>query len=145
MKRAALIATVAIALAACGGNGGRPLTKEQYATKADAICAKVNEQQKALGTPSGAELAGFADRTLSILDGAIADLDRLKPPPKEQATAAQWLEQVRKLRDDVRQIRDKAKAGDRQALQQIAATSQADNARANALATELGMSVCNKD
>jgi hypothetical protein len=141
-----LIALVLVLLPGCGGGGGQALTKEQYAAKADAICAKGNEQRKGLGNPgSVADLVRVADKTLNILDDAISDLKKLEPPAGEKAIADQWLEQVSKLRDDLKQIRDKAKDKDLEALRQIAATSQAHNARANALATELGMSVCNRD
>jgi hypothetical protein len=135
-----------VALPACGSGGSdQPLTKEQFAAKADAICAKGNERQKGLGNPTTiADLERVANGTLSILDDAISDFSRLKPPSSAQATANQWLTQVRLLRDDLKQIRDKAKEKDLSALRQIAATSQQHNAQANQLATELGMSVCNK-
>jgi len=140
------MAVALVMLPACGSGGGQPLTKAQYAAKADAICAKGSERQKALGNPTSvAELGRVADRTLSILDDAISDLNKLKPPASEQTKADQWLAQVRQLRDDLEQIRDKAKAQDLKALQQIATTSQQHNAQANQLATDLGMTVCNKN
>jgi hypothetical protein len=146
VRRAALIAVALVTLAGCGGSSGQTLTKDEYAAKADAICAKGNEQQKRLGNPANvAELERVADKTLSLLDNAISELGKLRPPASEQATADQWVAQVRRLRDDLRQIRDKAKENDLPALRQIAATSRQQNAKANALATELGMSICNKN
>jgi hypothetical protein len=146
VRRAAVIAVMVVALPACGGGSGQPLTKKEYAEKADAICAKGIEQQKALGNPADlADLARVADKTLGILDDAIDDLGKLKPPPSEQAKAKQWLAQVRVLTDDLRQIRDKAKENDLKGVKQIGATSQAHNTTANMLAAELGMSVCNKN
>jgi hypothetical protein len=142
-----VIALLVVALPACGGgSGGQPLTKQEYAAKADAICAKGIEQQKELGSPADvADLARVADKTLGILDDALDDFGKLKPPATEQEKAKQWLAQVKLLRDDLEQVRDKAKDNDLKALQQIAATSQTHNTTANKLAAELGMSVCNKN
>ena len=141
-----MIALALFVLPGCGGGGGQALTKEEYAAKADAICKRGNEQRQGLGNPTNvAELAQVADKTLSVLDDAISDLSKLKPPASEKALADQWLTQIRKLREDLKQIRDKAKEKDLLALRQIAAASQDHNLRANDLATRLGMTVCNRD
>jgi hypothetical protein len=146
--RAVVTSLALVLLAGCGGGSNQRLTKEQYASKADSICAKGNERQKELGNPANitdvADLARVADKTREILDDAIGDLSKLKPPASEQARVDQWLAQVRLLREDLKQIRDKAKQSDLKALQAIAKTSQGHNDKANAIATELGMSVCNK-
>jgi hypothetical protein len=140
-----VIALVLAVLPGCGGGDGKQLTKQQFAREADAICAKGNERQKALGTPANVdELARVADKTLEILDDAISEVAKLKPPVAEQAQVDQWLAQVRVLRGDLKEIRDRAKRNDVKGLRTIGAVSQAHNAKANALATELGMSVCNQ-
>ena len=146
--RQALVIVLAIAfLAGCGGGGsGKPLTKEEYASKADAVCEKYNGQVKALKNPSNlSELADIADKTLPILDNAISDLKKLKPPADEQSVATQWLVQVQGLKNDLQEIRDKANAKDIQAVQQVVPKAEQHNARSNELATELGMTVCNSD
>lgn len=136
-----------LVLAGCGGGGGgQPLTKEQYASKADAICGKYNHQVNALANPKSlSDLADVADRTLPILDSAIRDLKKLTPPASEKATSDQWLEQVRNLKDDLQEIRDKARSNDIKGVQSVVPKAQDHNSKSNALATELGMSVCNKD
>jgi len=134
------------ALAGCGGGGSKQLTKAEYAAKADAICGKYNQQTKALSNPSNLkELADVSDKTLPILASAISDLKKLKPPPDEQATVDQWLVQVGNLKGDLTEIRDKAKAGQMQGVQAVVPKAQEHNTKANQLATQLGMSVCNKD
>jgi hypothetical protein len=147
MRRAALAALALVALLpGCGGGSGNPLTKEGYASKADAICGKYNEQIKGLANPKNlSDLAKVADKTLPILDHAINDLGKLEPPASEKALSDQWLTQVSGLRDDLREIRDKAKAGDMQGVQAVVPKAQEHNSRSNALAGQLGMSVCNKD
>jgi len=147
MRRAPLIALVLVfVLPGCGGGSGKPLTKEEYASKADAICGKYNRQTKALASPKTlSDLAKVADKTLPILDHAIKDLTKLHPPASEKALSDQWLTQVRNLKSDLQEIRDKAKTGDLQAVQAVVPKAQDHNSQSNQLATQLGMSVCNKD
>jgi hypothetical protein len=147
MRRAALIAlALVVLLPGCGGGSGKPLTKEEYASKADAICGKYNKQTNTLANPKNlSDLAKVADKTLPILDHAIRDIDKLEPPASEKALSDQWLTQVRGLKDDLQEIRDKAKAGDIQGVQAVVPKATEHNSKSNALATQLGMSVCNKD
>ena len=147
MRRASSLALALVFLSGCGGGGGGPtLTKQQYAAKADAICGKYNKQVNALGNPNNLQdLATVADKTLPILGGAIDELDALKPPASEKAIADQWLTQVRNLKDDLQEIRDKARAGNAQDVQSVLPKAQDHNSKSNSLAAELGMSVCNKD
>ena len=147
MRRAALIAlAVVFVLPACGGASGKPLTKEEYAAKADAICGKYNQQTKSFANPKTlSDLVKVSDQTLPILDHAIRDLGKLHPPASEKALSDQWLTQVRNLKDDLEEIRDQAKTGDIKAVQAVVPKAQDHNSRSNQLATQLGMSVCNKD
>ena len=147
MRRALLIASaLALFLTGCGGATGKPLTKAEYASKADAICGKYNDQITSFANPKDlSDLASVADKTLSVLDQAINDLDKLVPPASEKALSDQWLTQVRNLKDDLQEIRDKAKANDMEGVRDVVPKATDHNSKANALATQLGMSVCNKD
>jgi hypothetical protein len=149
MRRALPIAlALAFLLPSCGGgdSGGKRLTKAEYASKADAICGKYNEKSASFANPKNlSDLAKVADNTLSILDQAISDLSKLEPPVSEKALSDQWMEQVRNLKDDLQEIRDKAKAGNMDGVQDVVPKATDHNSKANALASQLGMSVCNKD
>jgi hypothetical protein len=147
MRRAPLIALALVfVLPGCGGASSKPLTKEEYAAKADAICGKYNQQTKTLANPKTlSDLATVADQTLPILDHALKDFSKLQPPVSEKALADQWVAQVTNLKEDLQRIRDKAKTGDLKAVQQVVPRAQDDNSRSNQLATKLGMSVCNKN
>jgi hypothetical protein len=147
MRQAALTALALVfVLSGCGGASGTALTKEEYASKADAICGKFNKQTKALATPKDLSgLAKLADQTLPILDRLITDLGKLHRPAGEKALSDQWLAQVRNLKGDLQEIRDKAKSGDIAAVQAVVPKATDHNAKSNQLASQLGMSVCNKD
>jgi hypothetical protein len=147
MRPAAPIALALVfVLSGCGGSTGTALTKEEYASKADAICGKYNQQTKAIATPKDLSgLAKLADQTLPILDRLITDLGKLHPPAGEKALSDQWLAQVRNLKGDLQEIRDTAKSGDLQAVQAVLPKAREHNSQSNQLATQLGMSLCNKD
>jgi hypothetical protein len=149
VRRASLVLLALVFAAGCGGGGGgggERLSRADYASKADAICGKYTQQTKALANPSNlSDLADVADKTLPILDNALSDLKKLKPPADEQATADQWLAAVENLRGDLKEIRDKANAKDIKGVQAVVPKATQHNAKANSLATRLGMTVCNKD
>lgn len=147
MRRASLLLLALVFTAGCGGGGGgERLTRADYAVQADAICGKYNQQTKALANPSNlSDLADVADRTLPILDNALSDLKKLKPPADEQATADQWLSAVEDLKGDLKEIRDKANDNDMKGVQAVVPKATEHNSKANSLATQLGMTVCNKD
>jgi hypothetical protein len=138
VRRAFLLVLAAALVAGCGG--------KSYAAKADAICSKYSKQTNALGRPKNiAELAVVADRTLPILDRAAKELAALEPPADKRATVEQWLAQFSTLRADLRDIRDRARAGDKTGMTAVALHAQQDNAKANELGTRLGFKVCNKN
>jgi hypothetical protein len=146
VRRASFLLLAVVLAAGCGGGGGKPLTRDQYAAKADAICGKYTQQTKAIANPTNlSDLANVADQTLPILDHAISDLRKLKPPANEQSTVDQWLAQVANLRSDLQEIRDKAKTSDIQGVQAVVPRATQDNQQSNKLATQLGMTVCNQD
>jgi hypothetical protein len=145
VRQAFSLVLVIALLAGCGG-GSKRLSRTEYASKADAICGKYSQETKALANPSNLkDLATVAEKTLPILDKAIGDLRKLKPPTDEQATVDAWLAQVANLKGDLAEIRDKAKSNDLQGVQAVVPKAAEHNRASNQLASRLGMSVCNKD
>lgn len=145
--RHVLVVVLGVALlAGCGGGGkGKQLTKAEYASKADGVCSKYSAEVKALGSPSDlSALTKIAEKTLPIVDSTIADLKKLEAPSEEKALASQWLSQMQGVADDARALLAKAKAKDLQGLQALLPKAQQHLARSNALASQLGMTVCSK-
>jgi hypothetical protein len=144
VRRAPVLALGTIlALTGCGGEAKR-LSRQEFAQKSDAICAKGNQRTERLPNPENlAELAAVSDKTIDILDDALNELRKLEPPEDEQKLVDEWLAQFETLKDDLAGIRDKARAKDLEGVQAIAERAQDHNARANELGTTLGMKVCN--
>ena len=148
VRRAPTLLLAAVLLAGCGGSGSKDqgLTREQYAAKADAICTKYKAKTNSLSRPSTlSDLAKLADQVLPLLDNARRELRGLRPPQNDESAVQSWLDQFDLSIDDVKTIRDKAKAGDRPGVQAAAAPALQDNQRANELAAQLGMTACSKD
>jgi hypothetical protein len=146
VRRALTALSVLLALAAgCGNSGENRLSKEEYARRADAVCRRYNEGTRALGWPKTMPaLAKVAGRSLPFLDRAIRDLRALKPPQDEDATARGWLRQLSLLRRDVVRIRNRARVNDARGVRAVVPAATRRNERFSALATQLGMTVCNQ-
>jgi hypothetical protein len=133
-----------VLVAACGGDNGSPLTREEYASRADEICTDYRRKVDELGQPSNlSQLADAADKTLPLLEDAIDGFKELEPPEGERATAEEWLREIDKLKVDLEEIRQRAREGNMAAVQAVVPKAQEHNGRSNELAGELGMSVCN--
>jgi hypothetical protein len=148
MRQTLLLALVLpVLLSACGGEDRGPrLTKEQFASKADAICTKYNKQAESLASPKSlTELADVADNTIPILRNAIRDWRKLNPPQSEEDTVHDWIDSVEELVGDLEDIRDQADKGSMQGVQKVVPKADAHNRRTNELATQLGMTVCNEN
>jgi hypothetical protein len=143
VKRASVVVLAILLLAGCGGGGGERLTREEYAKRADSICAKFNRQEKAVGNVTDVRgVADAVDRLLPAFDDAVKDLHKLKPPENEQVTADAWLDSLDVLRSDVAELGEKANDNDRIAMFRVAGRAQRHAQKANMLAGRLGMSVC---
>ena len=147
MRRASTLLLAIVVLAGCGGSdsSGQRLTRDEYAKQADAICSKYKQKTDALSRPATLpDLANVADQVLPLLDDARGELRDLRPPQNEEATANAWLDEFDVIIDDVKKIRDAAKKNDGAAVQAAAAPALQHDQHSNDLASQLGMTVCNK-
>jgi hypothetical protein len=141
-----LLAACAV-LAGCGSSGEKRLSKDEYARRADAICARFNRQQPSLPSLQNVtvkKVERLASETIPLVDRTIADLRKLAPPKDEQALADRWIESLRRLRVDAAKIRDRAHANDLAGVAALVGPSQQDERTAERLAAQLGTAVCNK-
>jgi hypothetical protein len=142
VRRAVLLLSCAL-VAACGSSGSHRLTREEYAQRADAICARYQHLTTALAAPGTTrQLAVVAGKTLSLLDKARAELARLRPPLMEQRLASRWVASIAVLRRDVVELRDRASANDLLGVRRVVRPATRHNRQSDRLASRLGMSVC---
>jgi hypothetical protein len=146
VRQASLLAVALVVVLAVGcGGGDKRLSRQQYASQADAVCSKYNREIRAIQRPSSLpDLGRSIDKLLPSFARAIADLHRLKPPENEQATATRWLADIDKLKGDLKAVRNRAKRNDLPGVQAAGQKGARDNDRGNALAAQLGMTVCSK-
>jgi hypothetical protein len=144
VRRLAPLLLVPIVAAACGG-GGKRLSHAEYVRQADAICTRYNAAVRKLPKPtSPPAIVDFADKSLTLLDGALADERKLQPPKQLDPVKTRWLAGAQVVRGDIAALREAAKKGDVNKIQTTLAKGGRDDARSNALAAQLGLSVCSK-
>ena len=83
---ALLVGVFVLVAAACGGGGGDTrLSREEFESQANAICAKYQKQLDALGTPSSVEeIPDLVEQALAILNKEVAEIAALNPPTDMQ-------------------------------------------------------------
>jgi hypothetical protein len=120
MRRIVILLSVLAALGAfsgCGDEEVPPLTADEFASQANAICkdsdAEVEEKKKGiLPVTSAEQLAEFTLKTTvpSVRD-TFEDIDKLRPPKKEEEKITKMLEAGNKALDIAEEeLKDKARA-----------------------------------
>jgi hypothetical protein len=144
VRRLAPLLLVPIAAAGCGG-GGKPLSHAEYVRQADAVCTRYNAAVRKLPKPaSPPAIVDFAGKSLKLLDDALADERKLRPPKQLDPLKTRWLAQAQVVRGDIAALREAAKKGDVNKIQTTLAKGGRDDARSNSLAAQLGLKVCSK-
>src|SRR5664280_18664 len=91
MTRLAMpIVFASILLGGCGSGGKRPLTKAEFVSKANAICAPFKEMLKetaaSASTGSFKEDAAITSKALPLFEDYVARFKKLVPPAGQQKT-----------------------------------------------------------
>ncbi len=157
MPAGALAAMLAAALGlpACGGNSqsSKP-TDQQWLARANAECATLNTQTKALGPHPrpgpGQTVAQVVQRSAAYLDqlipiqvSAVARIRALGPRPQNGELVTQSLTAVDALNADLKQAQAAAHAAKTQAfLAAISRVNGTDGNRATETAKRAGLDVC---
>jgi len=151
----ALLGAAAAALAACGGGDetkDKPLTKEQFVTRADGVCREVKQEQRAYSDRLGA-LPGGTDleRVAPILEGVVAQTrkgrERLgalreQAPSADRAAFDAYLTAADRLLAASTRLAAAAKSGDRAAARRVADAEDALSTEQQRRADELGVEDC---
>jgi hypothetical protein len=141
---AALLGVLVLLAAGCGGGGEEPLSKAEFQSQANAICAKYEKQLNALGTPSSIdEIPDLVQQALVILNKEIDEIAALNPPDELQSDFDKLIAASNKTKAAANDLSTAAKSGDQAAVQKALEDGNAASDEADQLATGLGLGECN--
>jgi hypothetical protein len=157
MRRAFAIAGFALsatALGACGGGDNnvplqsysvpvttQALTKTDFITKADAICAEANS---ALGSLPSADAATIAGQEADITQNVVDQINALGAPSEDASTLQQYLDAENEVLDNYKKVQLAQARNDTTTLSTLNQAIDAAKARAEASATAYGFQECSK-
>jgi hypothetical protein len=144
------LALTAVVAAGCGSSSSSSsgLSKQQLASKTNAICNKYKVKIAAVQQPSDlltnhVSAARYFDQIAPLYDQAVAEFNKLKPASSVQAQWSQVLSRFGALATLVDQLKTKADNADRTGtalLQQVKPLTDS----ANAAADSIGATDCAK-
>jgi len=139
----AALVGVLVLLAGCGGGGDTRLSREEFESQGNAICAKYQKQLNELGTPSSLdEIPDLVDKALVILNKEIDEIAALNPPEELQGDFDKMIAASDKTKAAADDLSSAAKAGDQAAVQKALEEGNAASAEADQLAGNLGLDSC---
>ena len=137
------VVTLAVAVAACGG--GSRLSTPQFDAKANAICKKYNAKINAVPAPKSLnDVPAYVGEVKPFVERGVDEIASLNPPRELQDTYDRWLRTQRAALGEVDQLRRAAEKNDLLAVNRTIGQLHERNKRGNALAAQLGASVCAK-
>jgi len=139
----AALVGVLVLLAGCGGGGDTRLSREEFESQGNAICAKYQKQLQAVGNPSSIdEIPDLVDQAVAILNREIAEIAALKPPADMQTEFDALIDASNNTKDAADDLSQAAKDGDRAAVQKALDEGKAASEKADQIATQLGLDSC---
>ena len=139
----AALVGVLVLLAGCGGGGDTRLSREEFESQANAICAKYQKQLNALGTPSSVEeIPDLVEQALAILNKEVAEIAALNPPTDMQTEFDAMIEASNNTKAAANDLSQAAKDGDQAAVQKALDEGNAASKKADQIATQLGLDSC---
>ena len=141
-----VLALTAVVAAGCGSSSSSGLSKQQLASKTDAICAKYKTKIAAVPQPSdlttnAKSAARYFDQIAPLYDQAVAEFNKLKPAPNVQAQWSQVLSRFGAVGSLVDQLKTKADNADQTGLALLNEVTPLTNS-ANAAAASIGANGC---
>ena len=149
MRRLTSVVMALLALAACTNKkpSATTISRSEYQSRANAICASMNAKGNSLQDPGTdqAKLKQVVDQAISIValsaDG-LAQLRQLPQPPADKATIEGFFAKLDKLIGDLKDESAALGASDMNRASQIASNFKADSTAANDAANAYGLTVC---
>ena len=146
MRMLALAAFLALLLAGCGGGGDDKLSDDDFRSQANALCVAYSKKVNALPDPGGyGELADYAAQAHKALVVALDGLKDLHPSDTLKDDYAKWLASAGRSLERVDQLEQAANAKSDAEIQRLSAAANAEDVRADRLATRIGIAECAND
>jgi predicted transcriptional regulator len=150
MRYLALFGSVlAFVAAGCGGDGGEAggLTREEFVSELDQICADFDAVQEEIGEPESLEdVAELGPEIESEFDAAIQRVRDLGEPPEEIADDVdRFLDLAEEQQAVIGDFVAAAEDADLERVQEIAEEAEELDEESDQLATELGAERCATD
>ena len=146
MRRLLVISLLALAAAGCGGGGGDRLTREEFASQANAICQDFEQRISDLDEPENiGDVEDFADDAAEIAADGRDELADLNPPEELEEDYDRLLGSLDEAIEDIGRLGDAAADGDEAEVQRIAEEGEAKDEESDELARELGLGDCAED
>jgi hypothetical protein len=143
-RRVALctLATLALALTACGGSSAT--TQAEFVKQANAICARANAKINAFpaAQSSLSSLAALAAKEVPIVATEVDQLASLTPPSAKQAAFATALSDTRHEINEIRLLIAAVHAENRPRVVALARQDSKIDAQAQTATAALGLTTC---
>jgi hypothetical protein len=138
-----LVAATALVAAGCGGGGeSEPLSKAEYAAKADKVCAAAQARGQNLDLSTTAKIAANGDEARAVLDELATKVDDLEEPEELQDAAKSFVDGLKEEADQFGDMTQAAKDGDTAKIQEIQGKLQSESAATSEDARFLGATGC---
>lgn len=134
---------IALALAACGGDGDERLSQAELQEQANAICATYDKRIDELAVPSAVEeIPAYVAKAAPIVEDEIDALKELDPSDEDRETFDQMIAEEEKTLAAGRALSDAAETGDDTAVEKALNEGNLASDKADEHARALGLNEC---
>lgn len=145
VRRIAFSFTALVLLAGCGGGGGgKRLSRQEFDSKGNAICAKYNAKQKTVPKPKNInDLSSALRKLLPLARQQLGELTKLKPPQSDDAAYKKLIARAKEENDLVeKRLIPASDKKDIAKIQQLLNDLQTLDRQNNVDAQKLGLNTC---
>ena len=140
----AVVVGVFVLLAAgCGGGSSARLSKAEFQSQANAICAKYQKQLNQLQTPTNLdEIPDLVEQALEILNKEVDEIAALNPPEELQSQFDAMIAASNDTKAAADDLSAAAKSNDQAAVQKALDEGNQAGTKADQIASGLGLTDC---
>lgn len=145
VRRIAFLLSALLVVAGCGGGGGsKRLSRQEFDSKGNAICAKYNEKQKSVSQPKTLnDLSPALRKLLPLARQQLSELQKLSPPQSDEAAWKKLLARAKEENDLVaNRLLPASDKKDIAKIQQLLNDLQTLDQQNNTDAQKLGLDTC---